>query len=97
MRITCIDTNMYLVIKQLFQCYFGNSRNYHPSVGGSPGELFALGLAASDKQFLRASPYLGMIVSTVPQIAMKQLYTVCVYFTLYGFRFYVIKGNDSCY
>jgi len=67
---------MYLVIKQLFQCYFGNSRNYHPSVGGSPGELFALGLAASGKQFLRASPYLGMIVSTVPQIAMKQLYTV---------------------
>ena len=32
--------------------------------------------AASCKQFLRASPYLGMIVLTVPQIAMKQLYII---------------------
>ena len=42
--ITCsIDTNMYLVIKQLFQCCLGNSQNYHPEVGGTPGELFARG------------------------------------------------------
>jgi len=41
---------------------------------GEQSKLPFLGLAASGKQFPRASPYLRMIVLTVPQIAMKQLY-----------------------